>query len=220
MIFPERIPKKALAKIAGVTPAAITRRFPETHPAVQLRKVDLDHPEVRAWLQERKERLNKPKPVPKKSHGVKSDKNQALEMPLEVPKQEFPEELYALTLQEIIDNYGHISAFKTHVAALKELESYRAKRQQNQANRGKLIDKELEGNMIFEVLESLFKRLAEDVPQNVTKRVIAIVKKDDDDAEMLVQREYQAANSRALKICQNEIMERLGDYERAITAAK
>ena len=194
MAFPTRISKKELAEIAGVTPAAITRRYPETHPAVQLRKVDPEHSEVLAWLQEREAKLNRPSRVPRKPNSIKSDENKALQMPLEVPKQEFPEELYALTLQEIIDNYGHIAAFKSHVAALKELEAYRAKQQQNQANRGKLIDKELEANMIFEVLESLFKRLAEDIPQTVTKRVIAIVKKGDDDAEMLVQREYQGAN--------------------------
>lgn len=200
--------------MAGVSAAAITRKFPETHPAVSLRKVDLDHPEIVAYLRDRGAKLNRLAEVPKKLNVSKPDKDPAVEAPLEVPKQELPEELYAMTLQEIVDNYGHIATFKTHVAGLKELEAYRAKQQKNEADRGKLVSKEKEGTLMFEILEGLFRRLAEDIPQTVTKRVIAIVKKGDDDMEMVAQKEYQNANSRALKICQNEIIERLGDYER------
>lgn len=174
----------------------------------------MDHLEVRAYLEKKEAKKNQPPAPPKKSTAPKSDKNTAVEMPEEVPKQEFPDELYALTLREIVDKFGHVAAFKAHVAALKDLESYRATQQKNEKDRGKLVDKEIEGNLIFEVLEGLFKRLVEDAPLAITRRVIAIVKKGDDDAELLVQREYQDSTSRALKVCQTEILERLGENDR------
>ena len=214
MAFHNRVPKKQFAEMAGVTAGAITRQFPESHPAVHLRKIDLDHSEVRAYLQKKDAKKNQPPKPPKKPTAPKSDENTAVEMPLEVPKQEFPEELYAMTLKEIVDTYGHIASFSNHVKALKELESYRSKQQKNEKDRGELVDKKVEGNLIFEVLEGLFKRLVDDIPQTVTRRVIAIAKKGDDDAELLIQREYQDATSRALKVCQTEILERLGENER------
>ena len=219
MKLPHRISKKELAEKAGVSAAAITRQFPEDHPAVLLRKVELGHPEVRAYLEKKAAKLDKFLAIPKNENGPKPAKTKTVDLPAEVPKQEFPEELYALTLQEIVDRYGHVSSFKVHVSALKELEAYRARQQKNERDRGELVEKATEGNLIFEVLESLFKRLAEDIPLTVTKRVIAIVKKGDDDAEMVAQRVYQEANSRALKISQNEIMDRLDDYRGALLGA-
>jgi hypothetical protein len=205
--------------MVGVTPAVITKKFPEAHPAVLQRKIDLEHEDIKLYIEQRKTklgvselslRLDKPPEIANSSVPAP---------PREVSKQELPEELAALTLAEIVEKYGHLTAFKAHVNALKELESYRAKQMKFAKDRGDLIDKELEGNLIFEILEGLFKRLVQDVPLTVTQRVISIVKKNDDDMEMLSQREYQAANSRALKVAKSEMIERLGEQEKSLLGA-
>ena len=217
--YTHRISKRELAELAAVCPAVITKKFPESHPAVLRRKVELDHPDVQLYLEQREARIKRKAAVPKSPQGTEKGKSTAPAMPNEVPRQELPEELAAMTLGEIVEKFGHVSAFKSHVGALKELEAYRAKQLGYEKDRGQLVDKESEGNLIFEILENLFRRLVEDIPQTLTQRVISIARKGDDDAEMVIQREYQSANSRALKVAKMELIDRLGEQEVTLLGA-
>lgn len=219
MFLGNRISKREFAKLVRVTPAVITKKFPESHPAVSLRKIDLDHEDIKLYIEQRKTKLGVPELSLRLDKSPEKENSLAPAMLLDVPKQELPEELTAMTLGEIVEKFGHLIAFKMHVGALKELEVYRAIQMKYAKARGNLVDKESEGNLIFEILEGLFKRLVEDVPRTVTQRVISIVKKNDDDMEMLSQREYQAANSRALKVAKSEMLERLGEQEKSLLGA-
>lgn len=211
------ISKKDFAERAGATPGAISHIFKKDHPACVNNKINLNHPEAKIYLEQKAFRLERKKQRQIQNETPFSDSRPANlntdfvapDIPEEENKPVVPEVLANLTLEEIVMKYGGLPGFKMYVSTLKEFNSYQAKKLKYDEDRGELINKNYEAKILFEALELLFERLVNDIPHELTQRIISIVKRGDDDMALLVQNEYTAANSRALKICKSDLLERL-----------
>jgi len=203
------IGKKQFADQMGVYPSAISSKFPKGHPALKNNKIDLSHESVLEYIAEREIRRKQTPPNPNSAQPVPNPGFIAPVIPEDIPKPQLPEELAELTLQEIINLYGHLPAFKSYVTSLKELESLRLKTTKSRHERGLLIEKTREGRVVLDILEMCFKKLVNEVPKDSVRRIISIVRKNDADTELQAVKALQEVNSRALNICKNEILTRL-----------
>lgn len=214
------INKISLAAMAGVSPATISGKFPKSHPGVISGKIDLQHPEVQAYLSYRESYDIQPQVSSKRVIPAGKAQFSAPAIPEDIPKPKLPEELASLTLQEIVDLYGHLPGFKSYVSVLAELENLKIKTTKNQHSRGLLIDKAQEGKTLLEILGMLFKRLVDEIPKTGIKRIIGIVKRNEDDAEIAAIKAFQEINGKALEICKNEILTRLETTEQELLGEK
>ena len=207
------ITKKVFAAQLGVYPSAITAKFPKGHPALVGNKIDPSHEAVQEYIREREIRQQQPPVSPNRAQPIQQPTFIAPAIPEDVPKPQLPEELASLTLEEIVNLYGHLPAFKSYVSGLKELENLKLKNTKHQHERGLLIAKAHEGKILLEILEMLFKRLVNEIPKIGIKRIISIVRRNEADSEIEAVKAYQEINSRALNICKNEILTRLETTE-------
>ena len=206
------ISKKEFAKLAGVNPSAVTQAFPKTHPACEGPKINKNHPEAIAYIAQKPFRDEKKALKKQNINDDSSNYNHSFvvpEVPNQPPKLEIPEALAKLTLEEIVQTYGGLAGFKMYIKTAKDLEDYQTSRTKHAEKRGDLIDKSYEAKLLFEALEMLFDRLVNDIPGEVTQRVISIIKRGEVDSDLVVQKVYTEANSRALKICKNELLDQL-----------
>ncbi|MCP4599575.1 MAG: hypothetical protein GY847_03380 [Proteobacteria bacterium] len=215
----ELLLKKELAELLEVSPGSITFKFPKGHPALVKGKIDTDHPEVQEYIQMRETKLKNLKTKPNTAEPVKTSNFVAPAVPENAPKPKLPEELANLTLQEIVDLYGHLPSFKSYVSSLTALETLKQKNTRMRQDRGMLIDKKREGRALFEILEMLFKRLVDEIPKTGIRRIISVVKRADGDSELDATKIYQEMNGRALKTCKNDILSRLEMTEEELTGA-
>lgn len=203
------ITKKDFSELAGVNPSAITQAFPKDHPACSGTKINPEHPDAKAYIAQKPFRDQKKE---LKNQSI-SSKNSTHSIPSEGPivasPPAIPDELAKLTLEEIVQQYGGLPGFKMYITTAKELDDYRNKRLKFEERRGDLVSKKYEAKLLFETIELLFERLVKDIPVEVTQRVIAIIKRGELDADLMAQKEYTNANSRALKICRDELLDRL-----------
>ncbi len=209
------VTQKDFAEMAGVSPSNINRIKKRLGAAVIGRKIDANHASAQSYIAERPirderdrrslTRLNSPKVNPAVNPG-----NYAYpDAPEETPKVVVPEKLAGLTLQEIVETYGSLNEFSVYVSTQKNLTDYLTKSFKFKDSRDKVVDKSFQGKIIFEMLEVLFDRLVNDVPFSLAQRVVAIVKLNSDDALNEAQKEYSEANSRALRICKDNLIQQL-----------
>lgn len=132
---------------------AENKKYDLHHPAVKLligRKNGEDFRRYNAKKDEKKTKPNKKL----KSDGVP---------PIE--------QLYDLTIAEIVESYGNFPGCMAYIKAMKELEQAMNLKIKNQSYRGDLIEREQVKKYIFAVLDVMLKRLLGDVPSTLANEI-------------------------------------------------
>lgn len=161
--------RSAFARLAGVTPAAITIACrTELEPACDGDRVDADHPIAIAYLERRNTRVN-PGPPPKAKSAPRDD-----DAPTETTED--IERYAALTLRELVEKFGTERKFRDWLAALKTIEDIRRTRLDNDETERRLISRELVKTHIFAAIDGSFRRLLSDAPKTIARRVFALAK--------------------------------------------
>ena len=200
--MPQRtISRAELAKLAGVSKAAITKQCAKgLAPATVGERIDLDHPACRAWLASRGVEIPKaarvptrqpktdpePPPAPTKvadGRKKRAEKPTARRPPPEENELQFdgsPEELERIAelLRPMLERFGTESTFRDWLLALKEIEVIREKRLANEETEGELIARSLVRTHVFGRIEACNRRLLSDLPKTLVARVYALASTD------------------------------------------
>lgn len=205
-------------------------------------RLDLQHPSVAAYLQEKRaERIanadpplppipdptpprpdpalspatgpaRKPSPPPPPAAPVVVSKPSPPPAPPPSPPAAVPPllpnpwdridvEQYAdWTLRQISDQFGTVTAFKDWLDARKKQVSVREKELKNWEAEGMLIPRDAVRTHVFGAIDGVNRRLLQDVPKTIARRVYALAKSDTpvEDAEKLT-REIISSELRAVK---------------------
>lgn len=187
--------RSALARLAGVSPAAITKACKGQLAAARVgKRIDLDHPAVAAYLTKKgvdptavpprhtRARAKPTAPRPKKP-APKKPRKAAARSP-RVPDPGFNpdpaddgppiEDLLHLTLNEIIRRHGTDTGFKDYLDQRKKIADIREKTLKNLELAGRLIERELVKTHIFGALEESNRRLLGDSPKTIARRLYAL----------------------------------------------
>lgn len=187
------VSRARLAELRGVSKAAVTKalRGPLKAACVDDR-VDLDHPDVQAWLGSGKppkgkadgaptaaaKKLSSAPPAPTKGRPAPSKPPPAT-LPLRPPKLDprgFASELAPFTLSDIVERFGSVRSYLDLTDANGKRERAYALRLKNDAAEGKIISRELVRTHIFGALDGAFRRLLGDSAKTIARRVYALAK--------------------------------------------
>lgn len=104
------------------------------------------------------------------------------------------------TLRQISDQFGTVTAFKDWLDARKKQVSVREKELKNWEAEGMLISRDAVRTHVFGHIEGVNRRLLQDVPKTIARRVYALARSDTpvEDAERLV-REILSSELRPMK---------------------
>lgn len=196
------VSRSELARLAGVSPAAITKACKsQIALACVGKRVDLDHPAALAYLRS-KGASAPPAPAPtatgarpkkaaaKPTRARPETKNDAGAEPANrrrsTRKTKLPEpgELNAdddedqldLTLRDIYERFGTKTAFKDWLAAVKTIADIREKELKSDETEGRLIERELVKTHVFGAIEAGNRRLLGDSPKTIARRLYALAK--------------------------------------------
>lgn len=109
------------------------------------------------------------------------------------------EDLENLTVREVMIRYGSIDGFKRFVESLKNIAEYKFREMRVQLQRGELIERDAVSGQIFPLIDVAFSRLVSDVPDTLSKLVVARVESGGPGTTKDVQQMIREANSRVLK---------------------
>lgn len=212
------ISKAELARWAGVSAPAISKACRVGGPlydAASSEGVDAEHPLVRQWLaghgvhklpdppQARPKA--KPKAKPKRGTARRPTpppKPKADPPPAPPQLDELPggiEDLENLTVREVVMRYGSVDGFKRFVDSLKGIAEYKHRELRVRQQRGDLIERDRVAGVVFPLLEVAFSRLVGDVPESVSKLVVARAEAGGPETTADVVQLIRDANSRVLK---------------------
>lgn len=174
------ISRAELSRCAGVSDAAISKACKAQFPgACDGRRVDVDHPEVVAYL---KGKGKKP-PAVRRAAVVKPPEAPApsprFAPQLTVERQSGTDEdldELADLLEPLMRRFGTAQAFRDWLVALKTIQEVRSKRLDNEETEGRLIERELVSTHIFSALENFHKRLLTDVVTTISQRLYGAAK--------------------------------------------
>jgi len=212
------ITKATLARWAGVSRAAVTKACKgPLYDASDSRGVDVSHPLVRQWLSahnvhelpsdpdpvkpEPKKRARK-KPQAKTAPAKKADPPPAPPTPPQATTTEMPYELRDLenmTVREVVMKFGSVDGFKRFVDSLKNIAEYKHRELRVRQQRGDLIEREKVAGLVFPLIDVAFARLVSDVPESVSKMVVARCEAGGPETTADVMALIRDANSRVLK---------------------
>jgi len=209
------------ARLAGVTPGAITALKPKLGDALVGRKIDVNHPNAQAYLEEQEAKREASRTKNADMRISPREKNEGLreEDSFNIDDSRIRDDLMDLTLSQIVDLYGSLPGYVVYVKAQAQVEDYQAKKEKRAKARGDLIDKHHEARVAFEALEQLAIRLLTEIPQTLSQKIITIARQDEVDSSYRVKEEIKSANGKALKICQNALIRRLEIEENAVLSS-
>lgn len=191
--------RSEFARIAGVSPAAITKACKgPLAPACIGKRIDLDHAAVRAYLaihgvalpdraptsaplpsadpaDHGVERGRQPDPTTRAPRRRRRPTGRAVE-PSDSPPPDDVETFVDLTLRELTDRFGTETNFKDWLDARKKIADIREKDLKNDETEGRLIERELVRTHIFGSIEASHRRLLGDMPKTIARRLYALVK--------------------------------------------
>lgn len=198
--------------------AATTKACKTTGPlfdATDSGGVDPEHPLVRQWLSRHGvHELPGPKPpasgpAPKKRAPRKPKAAPAPTAPAEIeekphdaPTPVMPYELRDLehlTVREVVMRFGSVDGFKRFVDSLKSIAEYKHRELRVRQQRGDLVEREKVMGLVFPLIEVAFARLVSDVPDSVSKMVVARCEAGGPETTSDVMQLIRDANSRVLK---------------------
>ena len=195
------VTRSELARVAGVSPAAITKACKGGLLAACVgKRVDLDHPSVVEYLEKKGVT-----PTLAPNAGAKSSPTRPRRRPAKVesggPSREPPkarprraasspptvdaeaadaaepiESFVDMTLRELTDRFGTETAFKDWLDARKKIADTREKELRNEETDGRLIERELVKTHVFGAIEAGNRRLLGDSPKTIARRLYALAK--------------------------------------------
>lgn len=186
------VTRAELARHAGCTRMAVTAACKERlAKACHGAKVDIDHASVRAWLKKRGRDL--PAPPPEEPAAPKSEpparpraaQNGQIRAPTGIEDIDGFEDL---TLREIVARFGSMSVHSDWLDMRRKQTQIRERELKNHELEGKLIPREAVRVHVFGVIDGAFRRLLQDAPKTIARRVYAMAKAGEsvDIAEALV----------------------------------
>ncbi len=219
MTKPKRrlVSRAELARLAGVTPAAITKACKHgLAPARVDDRIDLDHEAAKAYLASRRKAPAKPRPSAEPKEPVKRTGRRGAEpppIPIDAAQAEAANAVINgvgsymdLTLTELIERFGTVRQFKDWLEALKKIEDIRSARLDNDAAEGRLIDRELVKTHMFGAFEAQNRRLLMDMPKTATRLIYASAQNgtsiEEAEAKLrkLIESQLQAVKSKAMRV--------------------
>lgn len=178
--------------MAGVSPAAITKACKhELAPACRADRVDADHETARAYL-ERKGRSDgaptapaKPvEPAPAAPTASKKPGGKRAPTPTaRGPKKRHPVTVETVDelerdLAPIVEKYGTIRDVRDQLLAIKEIQTIRGKRLQNDETEGRLVSWDLVTTSLLGLIDATFRRLLGDATKTISRELYAMHKAD------------------------------------------
>ena len=190
------ISKAKLAELAGVSRAAVTKAAANgLKAAVSGKQIDVDHPDVIAWLLKKQSSkttkvltVAKPKakkapkkPATKKATPKKKTLPKEPEEPTELPPVELPDDELVrdygnMKFKDLVAQFGTGARFKDWTTAVKNLEAIRGLQIKNEEKEGFLISRDLVRLHVFGAIENTYARLLTDTPKTLSKRLASHVK--------------------------------------------
>lgn len=174
----ELIKRTDFALIADVTRGAITRACRPggiLAPACDGRRIDVAHPAAVAYITDKTghppptalvmpekppHKNKRPKPVADTDGGM-------IEIPEDI-------QIYAdMSLREIIERFGTMTAFNDHLAAIQKIEVINEKRLKNAQTEGVLVGREVVRTRILDPMETMCTKLLTDCAKTLSVRVPA-----------------------------------------------
>jgi hypothetical protein len=214
----ENISRSELARWAGVTRAATSKACKLGGPlydATDAGGVDPAHPLVRQWLSSHGvDELPAPKPTtpgptprkraPRKPKAARdpTPAPDIPEPPRDTPTPVMPYELKDLenmTVRDVVMRFGSVDGFKRFVDSLKSIAEYKHRELRVRQQRGDLVEREKVVGLVFPLIEVAFARLVSDVPDSVSKIVVARCEAGGPETTADVVQLIRDANSRVLK---------------------
>lgn len=207
------ISKAELARWAGVSRQAVTKACKPGAPlydATGGKGVDVEHPLVREWLSvhglhelpEDGASAAQTKNTGKKTARAKTTQPQKAPPRAQTQTAPLPHELKELedlTVREVVMRYGSVDGFKRFVDSLKNIAEYKHRELRVKQQRGDLIERDKVAGIVFPVIDVAFSRLVSDVPESVSKLIVARVESGGPETTSDVQQLIRDANSRVLK---------------------
>lgn len=189
--MPRPVTRSDLARMAGVRPCSITEAAAKWSPEARIgSRVDLDHPDVQRYLA-----IPRLRPTPR-------PETPAVAQPSPTPVRPVPAlqdahldtrtddiERYAhWTLEALVRKFGTATAFVDWLDARKRISDIREKDLKADEREGRLIQREYVRTHVFGHLEAASRRLLQDAPATIARRLYAAAKSgvSVEEAEQLV----------------------------------
>lgn len=190
------VTKAELARIVGVTAAAITKAARNEFPkAITSKRININHVDVIKYLVRHNIEVPdqpaptvKKKPPPKPMKGIQSlsstKKHYAQaalvdsETETTTTEHGIPEEISAfadMTLRELIKRFGTDMAFVDWLKATKAIEDINEKRLKNAVARGELVNRQIIKVGVFDPINETFNKLLTDCSKTISVRVKAML---------------------------------------------
>lgn len=212
--MPRLVTRAELARIAGVSAMAITKVCrTKLADACVGQRVDVDHPSVLAYLASKgaappsvADSPPQPPPEPTKLRLVSTpsttdDPAPRAPPPVPAPDERVDIEQYAdMTLRQIADLFGTVTAFKDWLDARKKQVAIREKELRNWEVEGKLIPRDAVRTHVFGAIDGATRRLLQDAAKTIARRLYAMAKSGStiEEAEQVV-REIIGSQLRPVK---------------------
>jgi hypothetical protein len=192
--MPRVLSRAEFARLAKVSKAAITKACGAgLAPACTADRVDAEHPAAIAYLKRRGVAIARsdraptkakkraapapaaPTASPKPAKTRRPAPTAPGPKPIEQVAADEPGELdaYAEELDRLVRRYGTARNFRDWLLALKDIETIRKTRLDNEQTEGRLISRDLVKGHVFGLLDALSRRLLNDFPKTATRRCYA-----------------------------------------------
>jgi len=214
------ISRAELARWAGLNKSNAVRACQgKLADAVVAHGVDAEHPLVRAWLAVRgvdklPHLAGSPDAAPssnakpkKKPKTVKTRAAVPPQVETNTPDPFDLEHLENLTVREIVMRFGSVDGFKRFVDSLKSISEFKYKELRAKQQRGSLIERTKVAGIVFPLIDVAFSRLVSDVPDSVSKLVMARVQSGGPETLIDIQKMIRDANSRVMKNVKQSVIQ-------------
>lgn len=162
-----KVSRTELAKLAGVAPKTVTvLAYPGARlaEAVRGRGMDLDHPAVQAWLQERAQKAPRPPLLATQSTPRAGAREITLDLIGEMP------------IRDLLRHFEHVDDLNRWLDAAKKLADTRAQDLRNLESEGRVVQREAVRVHVFGAMEASHVRLLSDAPKTITRRLYGMAR--------------------------------------------
>lgn len=200
--------------MAGVSPAAITKACKgELAPACRADRVDAEHEAARAYLARKGKTDGAPTSPPKPARPAPADPTPSKKpgksprSKLTAPGPKTRRKVTAETVDELerdlapfVEKWGTVRDVRDQLLAIKDIQTIRGKRLQNDETEGRLVSWDLVTTSLLGLIDATFRRLLGDAAKTISREMYAMRKAElpVEDAERKA-REILSSHLAALK---------------------
>lgn len=179
------ISKSDFARLVNVSPAAINKQLKARLKNVTVgKRVDASHPDALMYIRERIKLGKCPDPGMDfwENTSILPSTNTPTPMPPVKPpappppeQVEIPEDIEAvadLTIRQVVEKFGTVTAFSDWLKAMKSIADIKEKHLKNDISLGRVIDKEYVANFMFGAFETAFSQLVNDSPRTIAATLV------------------------------------------------